>query len=166
MIRFCLAAIALCILTGCVSIREITSSNAYWGDYKKGAVYRLKKDASIVNLKSNELPFISTYYFNRNIPGYSLTKPNSYDRKGPSDEPDKWPAIVAIAPKGTRLRFDRVIFHDYFESSTTYPFAVILDGSLAGADVSIRDLSIKKPRSRYLCDTNWLEEISQSGPGE
>jgi hypothetical protein len=140
---------------GCLThTKRITNDSPHGGDYIPGEVYVLQHDAVIVDRKSGTSP-TSTYYFWRSVPKLTVERPENAER---TSRPKKYHQPVAA---GTRFRFDELIYHYYFEDYTTYPFAVIENGSLAGKRVSIAGISRRESGGRFFRDSSWLQS---SGP--
>jgi hypothetical protein len=147
--RNAIALIVLGLLTGCVSVRDVTGDPNYshcQGDYVRSACYRLSQPAAIGEFRPHgALPIFSP------TPRFELFPVGGRDQNSGN---------VAV---GTRLRFKSVLYHDYFENTTVIPVAEVLEGPWAGrrvgiADISRHDSALLEQRynDQYFRDPAWL----------
>lgn len=123
---------------------EIEPSDSEWGGYVYDAVYELRADVFLADMKSNsEGPALA--------PGSELgSRKRDPLWGGPTTvaeyeaAPDRWPRMTDVVHSGTRLRTTRMR-KEYRSKNGPEPFVVyaeILDGPHAGETVEITELSL------------------------
>ena len=156
--RFQNLALLFLLLPGCISVKDITGNSNYagnQGDYRPGKDYRLLQDACICDFTSpGTLPLFSS------TPKFAL-KPKTFSTA------TECRSNLGIVNAGTRVRFQEVLLHDYFEEIAVFPVAIILDGPHARMRVDVHDLSrhdsvstVKVYHEQYFRDPSWLEPVA------
>lgn len=124
--------ILLPVLTGCLlHTRNVSSSKRYPTDYKVGRIYTLQRDAILYETPRESWFREATL----DLPRYGLERNVGYVYKSEGDK------VVATLPAGTELRFERLVYYYYFESSDLIPIAQITSGPHAGKEVDLHEVS-------------------------
>jgi hypothetical protein len=134
------ALIVCCVLvgtSGCAYTRDVTREREWRSGYEVGAVYALRADALMEDSAYGWHPFMD-FPSHELLPGDHpvFPSPAAYAR-----DPKRWPRVEGIVPAGTRVRFEKLVYHYYFSGDTAFPYARVLDGPYAGRRVSLRYMS-------------------------
>lgn len=136
---------------GCDSTRNVTGSEKYPSDYRSRRVYVLKRDAPVLERPSRGWISERTLDIPR-LEVFSRVPTNYLSDR-----------VIGTMPAGTRLKYERLVYHRSFEYSRVYPIASVLQGQgpFSGKHVDLSGISAECEDylglPRLMCvDPEWL----------
>ena len=152
-----LIGLMTCIgLSGClVHSRDVTQSKDYRTDYRRSKVYVLNQDACLYERPA--MDWLGEALVNR-----TRLRVEPRDRQPPVND-----KFIGALPTGTRFRFERLVYANYFEYSEVMPIARVLNGRYAGKVVDLSRISNPPPHlhafrpfRNFVIDPKWLRPAS------
>lgn len=122
--------------------KDVTSDKSYWGGYPPGSELITQQDLYILSITGGQPVLLEPGLKSTGMWLANYTEVESPQLSDYRASPAKWPYLIGILPKGSRIRIQKLEMHYTTETYDLEVHAVVLSGDFKGKDVEIRRISL------------------------